>query len=303
MLQNGKTLSMHNDAVYKGTYTNNGMLLKLHENSYTIGYSALLKPDASGAGTVKFGNGVFLDLSKKNNNIYAGIPTGTGAVPAFGGIMVREPAVASAYPVLNDEISGFQHGLLCREGFVIYKKGIVYLDSGYKYTDVELFDYVYQNYCLWVRKSDGVAYFTPKTTVYENSGDIFVGRVVEINPDDRSITVYISPAIQSNTADIAGATPTIVVTTAEITNTAIPFVVELGTEGAVKLAYKAHSGATYTDIEGTFNAVFDETDSKYKVSYTLTGLTKNTAYDIKASAITACGVNTDTEESVSTAND
>ena len=302
MLQNGKTLSMHNDAVYKGTYTNNGILLKLHENSYTIGYSALLKPDASGAGTVKFGNGVFLDLSKKNNNIYAGIPTGTGAIPAFGGIMVREPAVASAYPVLNDEISGFQHGLLCREGFVAYKKGTVYLDSGYKYTDVELFDYVYQNYCLWVRKSDGVAYFSPKNTVYENSGDIFVGRVVEINPDDRSVTVYISPAIQSNTADIAGATPTIVVTTADITNTEIPFVVELGTEGAIKLAYKAHSSATYTDIAGTFNTVFDETDSKYKVSYTLTGLTKNTAYDIKASAITACGVNTDTEESVSTTN-
>lgn len=302
MLQNGKNLSMHNEAVYKGDFTHNGTLLKLHENSYTIGYSALLKKDASGAGTVKFGNGVFLDLSKKNNNVYAGAPTGTGAIPAFAGIMVREPGVASAYPVMNDEISGFQHGMLCREGFIIYKKGIVFMGSGYKYEDVEVFNYVYQNYCLWVRASDGVAYFSPKNSVYENSGDIFVGRVVEINPDDNSVTVYITPAIQANTADIAGATPTIAVTSAEITNTEIPFVVELGTEGTVKLAYKAHADATFTDIEGDFTPVFDESDSKYKVSYTLTGLTKNTAYDIKAVAITACGVNTDTEESVSTTN-
>lgn len=302
MLQNGKTLSMHNEAIYKGTFSHNGTLLKLHENAYTIGYSALLKADASGAGTVKFGDGVFLDLSKKNNNVYAGIPTGTGAIPAFAGIMTREPAVASAYPVLNDEVSGFQHGLLCREGYVVYKKASVYLASGSEYTDVEIFDYVYQNYCLWVAKSNGKAYFTPKNNVYKTSGDIFVGRVVEINPDDRSVTVYISPAIQANTADIAGATPAITVTTAKITNTEIPFVVELGTEGNVKLSYKAHSASDWTDVDGTFPAVFNESSSKYEVSYTLEGLTKNTAYDIKAVAITACGANSDTEESVSTTN-
>jgi hypothetical protein len=302
MQQNGKTLSMHSEAIYKGDYTHNGTLLKLHENSYTIGYSALLKPDASGAGTVKFGNGVFLDLSKRNNNIYAGIPTGTGAVPAFGGIMVREPAVASGYPVLNDEISGFQHGMLCREGYVIYKKGVVFLGSGSKFVDVEVFPYVFQNYCLWVRKSDGVAYFTPKSTVYETSGDIFVGRVVEINPDDRSVTVYISPAIQSNTADIAGATPTITVDSAGKTNTTIPFAVTLGTEGTIKLSYKAHSSADYILIDGDFVPVYDENNSNYKLEYTLEGLTKNTAYDIKADAITACGVNSDTEENVSTTN-
>ena len=38
MQQSGKTLSMHNEAIWKGTYTHNGMLLKLHENCYTIGY-------------------------------------------------------------------------------------------------------------------------------------------------------------------------------------------------------------------------------------------------------------------------
>jgi len=301
MLQNGKNLSMHNEAVYKGDFSHNGTLLKLHENSYTIGYSALLTADGSQAGTVKFGDGVFLDLSKKNNNAYVGSPTGTGAIPAFGGIMVREPAIASAYPVLNDEVNGFQHGLLCREGYIIYKKGTAYLDSGVEYTNVELFDYVFQNYCLWVGKTDGKAYFTPKSTVYKASGDIFVGRVVEINPDDRSVTVFISPAVLTNTADIAGATPDIKFDSGNITNTEIPFSVELGTEGNIKLAYKAHSDNDYIDIDGTFPAVWDEDASAYVVSYTLEGLTKNTQYDVKASAITACGVNSDTD-TASTAN-
>ena len=52
MLQNGKTLSMHNNAVYKGDYTHNGTLLKLHENSYTIGYSALLTPNGKACGVI-----------------------------------------------------------------------------------------------------------------------------------------------------------------------------------------------------------------------------------------------------------
>ena len=302
MLQNGKTLSMHNDAIYKGDVTHNGTLLKLHDNSYTIGYSALLTPDGKSAGTVKFGDGVFLNLAKKNNNVYAGKPTEIGAIPAFGGIMVREPAIASSYPVRNDEVSGFQHGLLCREGYVVYKKGDVFLSPRVTYVDVELFDYVYQNYCLWINRVTGNAYFSPKNTIYAGNKDIFVGRVVEINPDDRSVTVYITPATQSNTADIEGLTPRIDVNSNGITNTEIPFSVALGTVGTIQLFYKEHTVDNYTAVEGTFTSVFNEVSDNYLVDYKLTGLTKNTAYDIKAQAITACGVATDTKESVSTAN-
>ena len=302
MLQNGKTLSMHNDAIYKGDVTHNGTLLKLHDNSYTIGYSALLTPNGKSAGTVKFGNGVFLNLAKKNNNVYAGKPTEIGAIPAFGGIMVRDPAVASSYPVLNDEVSGFQHGLLCREGYVVYKKGDVFLSTRAVYEDVELFDYVYQNYCLWINDITGKAYFSPKNTIFASNHDIFVGRVVEINPDDKSVTVYITPAIQSNTADIEGVTPQITVNSNGITNTEIPLSVVLGTEGTIKLFYKAHTDDNYTAVEGTFAPVFSEEADAYFVDYKLTGLTKNTAYDIMAYAITACGFATATKESVSTTN-
>lgn len=301
MLQSGKKLSMHSPSVYKGDVSHNGTLLKMHENAYTIGYSALFTPDGKQAGVVKFGDGVYLDLSKKNNNVYAGSPTSVGSVPAFGGIMVREPFVASSYPVMSDEVSGFQHGLLCREGYVVYKKGsVVMATGGTEYSDVELFDYVYQNYCLFIGKTDGKAYFTPKNTVSRVTGDIFVGRVVEINPDDRSVTVYISPAIQSNTADIAGATPEITVDTGNVTETAIPFKVSLGTEGTILLYYKKNAEGDYTQVEGTFIPVLDEDEGKYIVSYTLEGLTAATGYDIKADAITACGVASDTETNVTT---
>lgn len=69
MTQNGKTLSMHNGAIWKGTYTNNGMLLKIHENAYTIGYSALLSPDGTSAGKVKFGDGVFYDAHQRTTRL------------------------------------------------------------------------------------------------------------------------------------------------------------------------------------------------------------------------------------------
>ena len=105
MNQNGKTLSMHNGAIWKGTYTNNGMLLKLHENSYTIGYSALLSPNGASAGKVKFGDGVFYDAHQKNNKVYAGAPTVASAVPKFAGIVVREAGIASGYPAINDEVA------------------------------------------------------------------------------------------------------------------------------------------------------------------------------------------------------
>lgn len=196
MQQNGKTLSMHSGAIWKGTYTNNGMLLKLHEHSYTIGYSALLSPDGNSAGKVKFGDGVFYNATEKNNKVYAGIPTGSGAKPIFAGIVVREPAIASAYPAVNDEIAQFQKGLLTKEGFVIYKEAFVIASkaSALDADKVNVYDNVTIGYNLVVSSSDGAVYFSPDDTLVETA-DIVVGKVVELNPDDKSATVYISPSI------------------------------------------------------------------------------------------------------------
>ena len=197
MNQSGKTLSMHNDAIWKGTYTNNGMLLKIHENAYTIGYSALLAPNGQSAGVVKFGDGVFYDAHQKNNKVYAGAPTVSSAVPVFAGIVVREPAIASGYPVNNDEVASYQKGMLAKEGFIEYKEAFVVgtTPSARPSSKVNTFTNVSIGYQMVASASDGVIYFAPTATDKVSTKDVVVGKVVALNPDDKSVTVYVSPAI------------------------------------------------------------------------------------------------------------
>lgn len=197
MTQNGKTLSMHNGAIWKGTYTNNGMLLKIHENSYTIGYSALLSPDGASAGTVKFGDGVFYNTVEKNNRVYAGAPTVAGAKAQFAGIIVREAGIASGYPALNDEVADFQKGMLAKEGFIEYKEAFVCGANPSARPDnkVNVFDNATIGYQMVISATDGAVYFAPSADDKIASVDVIVGKIVEINPDDKSVTVYVSPAI------------------------------------------------------------------------------------------------------------
>ena len=197
MNQNGKTLSMHNNAIWKGTYTNNGMLLKLHENSYTIGYSALLSPDGTSAGKVKFGDGVFYDAHQKNNKVYAGAPTVSEAVPVFAGIVVREAGIASGYPAINDEVANFQKGLLAKEGYIEYKEAYVVTTASHSTlgTKKSVFDNVDLSYVLMVSASNGAIYFAQTSSAKVSATDVLVGKIASMNPDDKTVTVYISPAI------------------------------------------------------------------------------------------------------------
>ena len=197
MTQNGKTLSMHNGAIWKGTYTNNGMLLKLHENSYTIGYSALLSPDGASAGKVKFGDGVFYDAHQKNNKVYAGAPIVSEAVPKFAGIVVREAGIASGYPAINDEVADFQKGLIAKEGYIEYKEAYVVTTKAHTElgTKKSVFDNVDLSYVLMASASNGSIYFAQTSSDKVSSSDVLVGKIVSMNPDDKTVTVYISPAI------------------------------------------------------------------------------------------------------------
>ena len=197
MTQNGKTLSMHNGAIWKGTYTNNGMLLKLHENSYTIGYSALLSPDGASAGKVKFGDGVFYDAHQKNNKVYAGAPTVSGAVSKFAGIVVREAGIASGYPAINDEVADFQKGLIAKEGYIEYKEAYVVTTASHTELGAKknVFDNVDLSYVLMASASNGSIYFAQTSSDKVSSSDVLVGKIVSMNPDDKTVTVYISPAI------------------------------------------------------------------------------------------------------------
>ena len=197
MNQNGKTLSMHNGAIWKGTFTNNGMLLKLHENSYTIGYSALLSPDGASAGKVKFGDGVFYDAHQKNNKVYAGAPTVASAVPKFAGIVVREAGIASGYPAINDEVADFQKGLLAKEGYIEYKEAYVVTTASHAAlgTKKSVFDNVDLGYVLMVSASNGAVYFAQTSSDKVSASDVVAGKIASMNPDDKTVTVYISPAI------------------------------------------------------------------------------------------------------------
>ena len=197
MNQNGKTLSMHNGAIWKGTYTNNGMLLKLHENSYTIGYSALLSPNGASAGKVKFGDGVFYDAHQKNNKVYAGAPTVASAVPKFAGIVVREAGIASGYPAINDEVADFQKGLLAKEGYIEYKEAYVVTTASHSAlgTKKSVFANVDLGYVLMVSASNGAVYFAQTSSDKVSDSDVLVGKIASMNPDDKTVTVYISPAI------------------------------------------------------------------------------------------------------------
>lgn len=190
METNGKSLSMHSEAIWKGTYTHNGMLLKIHENAYTIGYSALLSPNGQSAGVVKFGDGVFYDANQKNNKVYAGAPTVASAVPVFAGIVVREPAVTSGYPVNNDKIAPYQKGMLAKEGYIEYKEAFV----GAGTDKVTLFDNtnVKLGTGMYVKASNGAVYFG---SAKNDTADALVGKIVSLNPDDKTVTVYVSPAL------------------------------------------------------------------------------------------------------------
>lgn len=189
METNGKSLSMHNEAIWKGTYTHNGMLLKIHENAYTIGYSALLSPDGASAGVVKFGDGVFYDANQKNNKVYVGAPTVTSAVAKFAGIIAREPAVASGYPVNNDEVTSYQKGMIVKEGYIEYKKALV----GTGTTAESVFDAasVTIGTPMYVSSTNGAVYFNASAKA---NTDVLAGKVVSLNPDDKTVTVYVSPA-------------------------------------------------------------------------------------------------------------
>ena len=197
MNQNGKTLSMHNEAIWKGTYDDNGMLKKIHENCFTIGYSALLSPDESSAGKVKFGDGVFYDAHQKNNKVYVGAPTVTSAVPKFAGIMVREPAIASGYPAINNEVAGFQKGMLCKEGYIEYKHSYVVTTASHSAlgTKKSVFDNVDLGYVLMISASNGSAYFAQTASDKVSASDVLVGKIVSMNPDDKTVTVFVSPTI------------------------------------------------------------------------------------------------------------
>lgn len=185
----GKTLSMSSNAVYQGTYTHNGILQKLHENAFTMGYSNMKEPDGTvKVGGIPFGNAVFMDANTQENVIFASVPTVTDAVPKCVGVMLRMASVAGGQPVNNDAVMAYNKGIICVEGYVNYKT--LSLDTAGVVTAVD-FDDIRIGTIIYANASGNVCTSTAKPT-----GGFTLGKIVQVNTDSKSFTIHIQPVVE-----------------------------------------------------------------------------------------------------------
>jgi hypothetical protein len=181
MEQSGKNLSLLGDDRWKGGYKHNGSLLKLHDFSFTAGYSKLT--GAVGV-PVKFGYGAWYDASLRDNAITTVKPTGGTTVAVFAGILARQPHIASGYPTKNDTIDEHNKGLLVKEGFLVYKTGH---DATTGNEDKGFAD-VRAGFLMCINDLNGKFVFAASAPV----GHTAVGKIIMVNPDDRSWTVKLT---------------------------------------------------------------------------------------------------------------
>ena len=177
--QSGKTLSLHGDPIWKGTYTHNGTLLKLHDYCFTTGYAKLVPVNGV---KVEFGSAVWYNAANQNNTVYAAKPSSNAV---FAGILARNPAIASGYPAANDEIQDFEKALLVKDGYLIYKQAYKAADDTktLKFSDIQV------GMKMYVRDTNGHITFATSAPA---SHTAINGTVVMLNPDDQSWTVKLS---------------------------------------------------------------------------------------------------------------
>lgn len=198
MEQTPGNLSLIGNDVWKGGATHNGTLLKLHTNDFTTGYSTLTSHPTI---ATKFGSGVWYDAAMRNNKVYSVMPTGPGKEPVFAGILTRQPAIASGYPVSNDTLNAYNKGLIAKEGFVIYKTATETLPEDQVFSDIKVGMY------LLISQTTGRQFFSASNVV---SGYTLAGVVISMNPDDSSWTVCVSSTLENATAVTVGAVATLI---------------------------------------------------------------------------------------------
>jgi hypothetical protein len=179
MEQSGKTLSMLGSDRWKGGVTHNGSLLKLHDNSLTVGYSKLT-PAATVP--VKFGFGAFYEAGDRDNKIYANGGGLTASV--FAGILIRQVHIATGYPAKNDQIDDHNKGLLCKQGYVVYKTGF----NATTGAEDQAYANVQVGFNLHINNANGRPHFAAGASV---AGHTRAGKIVALNPDDSSWTVRV----------------------------------------------------------------------------------------------------------------
>jgi hypothetical protein len=165
---------------WKGGSTHNGTLKKLHDFSFTEGYSSLTYPTLF---VPEFGYGVFEDASTKDNKVQtmvAGL-----AAPVFGGVLVRSPGLASGQPAANTSVLSYNKVNRVKRGFVVFKRGWTLSNVEQGWADIT------KRMNLFISNTTGRPFFSVSNTV---SGATIAGKIIAINPDDKSWTVEVGNA-------------------------------------------------------------------------------------------------------------
>lgn len=162
---------------WKGGNTHNGLLKKIHDFSFTEGYSSLAHPVAY---VPEFGYGVFEDAADKTNEVST---TTTGlTTPIFGGILVRQPAMAAGQPAANKSVLPYNKASRAKRGFVVYK-------SGWTLAGVaQGWDNITKGMNLFISVANGRPFFSANSA---EAGAVIAGKIIAINPDDKSWTVEV----------------------------------------------------------------------------------------------------------------
>ena len=171
---------------WKGGNTHNGTLKKIHDFSFVEGYSDLTHPVAV---VPEFGFGVFEDAATKDNKVSTQV-TGL-TTPIFGGILVRSPGMASGQPAANKSVLPYNKAGRAKRGFIVYKSGFTMAGAAQGWDDIA------KGMNLFIVNANGRPHFASTATV---AGATLAGKIIAINPDDKSWTVEIG-----NSAAIAAA--------------------------------------------------------------------------------------------------
>ena len=162
---------------WKGGNTHNGTLKKIHDFSFVEGYSELTHPIAV---TPEFGFGVFEDAADKTNKVSTQV-TGL-TTPMFGGVLIRSPAMAAGQPAANKSVLPYNKGARAKRGFVVYKSGFTIAGDAQGWADIA------KGMNLFITNANGRPHFASAVTV---TGATLAGKIIAINPDDKSWTVEV----------------------------------------------------------------------------------------------------------------
>lgn len=177
MESTGATLALNDSKVFQGGNTHNGFLLKLHSFDLVTGISKLTYLPAV---PPKFGFGVWLAGNARDNKATTIMP-GTNPQPL--GILLSNGFVRQGQPAAPDTIQDWNKVGVAVRGYVRYKTG--YTTGG---VESQGFSDITKGMLLCINQANGQPHFAASAP----GGFTAFGKVVLLNPDDRSWTVEIT---------------------------------------------------------------------------------------------------------------